>query len=73
MIFFPMVVSFDIAYNALALYAITMNNKIFIEKQRVITENELKLDKLFFELDKYNDFEVKQFVSSVINTYSIKY
>ena len=48
----------------------TAHQKIFIEKQREITLDELKLDKILGKVDTFDNESIKEFVASVITTYN---
>ncbi|QWB95471.1 polysaccharide biosynthesis protein [Mycoplasmatota bacterium] len=47
----------------------TAHEKIFIEKQRAVSFEDLQLEKVFDKVDQYNNESVKDFVSSIIETY----
>ncbi|CCV64719.1 Surface-anchored NAD dependent sugar epimerase [Alteracholeplasma palmae J233] len=50
----------------------TENKKIFIEKQRNIKLSELKLDTIAKSLEQMTNDDAKEFVASVVKTYTIK-
>lgn len=49
----------------------TENKKIFIEKQRDVSESELCLDHLFKDFEEKTNEEVKHMVSDVVKTYKV--
>ena len=47
----------------------TNNDKIFIEKQRPVTETELELKTILNNIENLTNLEVKDFVASIVKTY----
>jgi hypothetical protein len=47
----------------------TENQKIYIEKQKVVEKDELELNQIIETIEQLDNEEIKAFVGSVIKTY----